>query len=381
MHNRISISWLSSVTLLVLIAFLIGACGGATEAPAASEPEEEAAAPAEEAAAEDGAATDAEEATGEPEVTDVSIRFSWVPQYQFAGYIVAEVNGYYDEVGLDVTLNGGGPEFPEVQMVAGGSDTFGTSWPDTIMIAHENDIDLVTLATFYQTSPSAYMVHADSGIEGVEDFVGKTVGVFYGGGLETEYRGMLAAEGIDASEISEVPGEYHLEPFISRRVDVWPVYATNEPNVARREGLEIDLIYARDHGVTMIGDALFTTEEFATNNPNTTRAFVEATLRGWNWAAENPEAAVELLEEYNSDLDHEQLTFEATEGYKLLTYGAGATCIGWNDATAWEAAQEMLVELGIIEEAMPLEAVMDNSYVADYYESQGVSCSDAAAAE
>jgi ABC-type nitrate/sulfonate/bicarbonate transport system substrate-binding protein len=317
-------------------------------------------------------------AAGEPEVTDVSIRFSWVPQYQFAGYIVAEVNGYYDEAGLDVTLNGGGPEFPEVQMVAGGSDDFGTSWPDTIMLAHENDIDLVTLATFYQTSPGAYMVHADSGIESVEDFAGKTIGVFYGGGLETEYRGLLAAAGIDQSEMEEVPGEFNLEPFISRRVDIWPVYITSEPHIARREGVEIDLILPRDYGVAMMGDSLFTTEEFATNNPNTTRAFVEATLRGWNWAAENPEEVITLLQEYNPELDTEQLTYEATEGYKLLTYGAGAECIGWNDAEAWQAEQELLVELGVIEETIPLDEIMNNSFVADYYESQGITCTDTA---
>jgi ABC-type nitrate/sulfonate/bicarbonate transport system substrate-binding protein len=35
------------------------------------------------------------------------------------------------------------------------------------------------------------MVHADSGIAGVEDFPGKTVAMYYGGGVETEYRAML----------------------------------------------------------------------------------------------------------------------------------------------------------------------------------------------
>ncbi len=357
--------FLTMLLLLLVSALVVAACGGTPEEAPAEE------APAEEAPAEEGETAAAD---GEPEVTEVSIRLSWIPQWQFAGYIVAEANGYYDEAGLDVTLNGGGPEFPEVQMVAGGSDTFGTSWPDTMLQSRENDINLVTLATFFQTSPVAYMVHADSGISGPEDFVGKSVAVFFGGGLESEYRGMMEAAGVNTDEITEVPGEFTLEPFISRRVDVWPVYATDQPNTVRNQGVEIDLIYARDYGVTMIGDSLFTTEEFASNNPNTTRAFVHASLRGWNWAAENPDEAVQIVSEYNPEVDADQLAFEAEQTIPLLQYGAGETCIGWNDLDVWQSQYDMLVELDVLEGTAELDEVVTNRYVESYYEDQGVAC-------
>jgi ABC-type nitrate/sulfonate/bicarbonate transport system substrate-binding protein len=359
------------------VVLVVTACGGGPEPATEPEAPSEDEAVTEEDTTDDESEADADTdsaAGGEPEVTDVSIRLSWVPQWQFAGYIVAEANGYYDEAGLNVTLNGGGPEFPEVQMVAGGSDDFGTSWPDSVLQARENDINLLTLATFFQTSPTAYMVHADSGIEGPEDFVGKSVAVFLGGGLESEYRGMMAATGVDTDEINEVPGEFNLEPFLSRRVDVWPVYATDQPNTVRNQGVEIDLIYARDFGVTMIGDSLFTTEEFATENPNTTQAVVSASLRGWNWAAENPEEAVEIVSEYNSEIDVDQLTFEAEETIPLLEYGVGETCIGLNDQDAWQSEYDMLVELGVLEGTAELEESFTNEFVEAYYAEQGVEC-------
>jgi NitT/TauT family transport system substrate-binding protein len=39
-----------------------------------------------------------------PEKTEVSVQLKWLPQAQFMGYYVAKEKGFYDEVGLDVTI-------------------------------------------------------------------------------------------------------------------------------------------------------------------------------------------------------------------------------------------------------------------------------------
>ncbi|MFQ3663738.1 MAG: ABC transporter substrate-binding protein, partial [Chloroflexaceae bacterium] len=111
-----------------------------------------------------------------PEIPRVSMRLQWFPQFQFAGYIVAKVKGYYNEAGLDVTLNPGGPDLVPLPLVAAGRDTFGSTGADTVLIAREQEIDAVALATWFQASPVGFMVHADSGIRGPEDFRGRTIG-------------------------------------------------------------------------------------------------------------------------------------------------------------------------------------------------------------
>lgn len=352
--------------LLVVGALILAACGGGAS-PAADSP------------APNGDGTNAAGDSTALEKTDISMRFQWIPQWQFAGYIVAEANGYYDDVGLNVTLNGGGPDFPTKQLVASGSDDFGTSWVDSMYLSEQRGVPLMALATFFQDSPTVYMVHADSGIETPADFAGKTVAVYYGGGEETEFMAMLREVGLDREEVNEVPGEFSLEPFFQRRIDVLPVYATDQPNIARSQGYDVHLIDARDYGVVMMGDVLFSTREFIEQHPNTTRAFVQATLRGWNWAAENPEEAVDIILEFNPELDRDQLLFEAEETIKLLRYGAGERCIGWSDRTAWETEEQMLLDLGILEEPTPYEDVANNTYVAEYYEEQGVDCTASAA--
>lgn len=313
-------------------------------------------------------------AAGQPEVRTVSMRLQWFPQYQFAGYIVALVKGYYDEAGLEVTLNPGGPDFVPLPLVASGADDFGSTGADTIFLARQRGIDVVALATWFQASPVAFMVHSDSGIDEPKDFEGKTVAVFYGDNVETEYRALLAAAGVDRTKINEVPGEFNLDPFLRRRIDVWPVYATDQPNLARQQGADVKLIVARDYGVMMMGDVLFATEAFVSRNPNTTRAFVHATLRGWDYAINHPDETVDLIAAYNAQLNREHLAFEATETITLLQAGAGATCPGWNDPAAWSAEQDLLLDLGVLDAAIPLDAAIQNQFVAAYYEGQGIIC-------
>lgn len=325
-----------------------------------------------------GAPPAAPAAEGAPEVRRVSMRLQWFPQYQFAGYIVALVKGYYAEAGLEVTLHPGGPDFVSLPLVAGGSDTFGSTGADTILIARERAIPVVALATWFQTSPVAFMVHADAGIETPADFAGRTVGMFYGDNVETEYRALLAAANVDRAQIRETPGDFNLAPFLSRRVDVWPVYATDQPNLARRAGADVRLIVARDYGVQLMGDVLFTTEEFARRNPNTVQAFVTATLRGWEYAIANLEETVALVAAYNQELDPEHLAFEGRETITLLRYGAGATCPGWNHRPAWEAQEQLLRDLDILTAPVAIDAAVDNRFVANYYAVQGVACPDAA---
>lgn len=318
--------------------------------------------------------TPATTADGVPEVRTVSMRLQWIPQYQFAGYIVAKVRGYYEEAGLDVSLHPGGPDFVPMPLVVSGSDTFGSTGADTIFLARQKGIEVVSLATIFQTSPVGFMVHQDSGIAGPKDFVGRTVGVFYGDNVETEYRALLAAVGVERKEINEVPAQFNMEPFLSRRVDVWPGYVTDQPDLARQQGADVDLIVARDYGVQLMGDVLFATEAFVENHPNTTRAFVHATLRGWEDALARPEETAALILEYNKQLSRSHLLFEAQETLPLVQYGVGEGCPGWNDLEAWEAEHDLLLELDLLTEPLPMREAVNNRFVAEYYQVRGKEC-------
>jgi ABC-type nitrate/sulfonate/bicarbonate transport system substrate-binding protein len=179
---------------------------------------------------------------------------------------------------------------------------------------------------------------------------------------------------VSRDAITEIPGDFSLAPFLERRADVWPIYATDQPDTARHQGADISLIFARDYGVQLMGDVLFTSGKFARENPNTVRAFVGATLRGWEYAISNPKESVDLIAAYNPDLDKSHLTFEATETIKLITYGAGKACPGYNSPAAWESEAKLLKDLAILKLSAKLDTSLNSTYVNDYYAGKGTKC-------
>ena len=53
----------------------------------------------------------------------MKLQLQWVPQSQFAGYFAARDLGFYEDVGLDVTIIDGGVDIVPVTVLdSGGSD-------------------------------------------------------------------------------------------------------------------------------------------------------------------------------------------------------------------------------------------------------------------
>ena len=89
---------------------------------------------------------------GTLEKTDVSIQLKWLPQAQFMGYYVALAKGYYDEVGLNVTVVPGGGDIGETTAVYSGQVDFGVTWVSNLIAANAAGMDLVEISQVFQRS-------------------------------------------------------------------------------------------------------------------------------------------------------------------------------------------------------------------------------------
>lgn len=89
---------------------------------------------------------------GTIEKTDVTIQLKWLPQAQFMGYYVAQAKGYYDEVGLKVTITPGGGDISETTAVNNGTVDFGVTWVANLTSANAGGMDLLEIAQVYQRS-------------------------------------------------------------------------------------------------------------------------------------------------------------------------------------------------------------------------------------
>jgi ABC-type nitrate/sulfonate/bicarbonate transport systems, periplasmic components len=161
----------------------------------------------------------------------LTLQLKWVTQAQFAGYFVAKDKGYYEAEGLDVEIKPGGPNIAPEQIIAGGGADVIVDWMGAALAAREKGVPLVNIAQPYKNAGLEIICPADSPIKKVEDFKGRTIGVwFYGNevpffalmnkyGLKTEG----AADGVKVLQQS-----FDVQPLIQKQADCIHVMTYNE---------------------------------------------------------------------------------------------------------------------------------------------------------
>lgn len=272
----------------------------------------------------------------------LTVRLKWLHQAQFAGFYAAKEKGFYRANNIDVILEPGGVDFPAVLTVSSGSDDFGVTGADQILLAREKGVPIVAVSVIYRTSPFCYFSLKESGITKPQDFVGKNIAVKLGGNEELTYRAMMKKAGIDTKTIKEIPVKYDMTPLFTGQVMAWPGYSINEPIVAQEMGRDVNFIWPSDYGVNLYADTLFTTEDMIRDDPDLVKRFVEATLKGWDYAIEHQDEAVAFTLKQSDKLKkgHESAMLKAS--VDLLR--PDDKPIGWMEKSKWEEVQSLLLE-------------------------------------
>src|SRR3954463_10013 len=83
------------------------------------------------------------------------IRFAlnWVPEPEFGGIYAAKESGTFAKNGLDVDIQPGGAGTPTWQLVATGKADFAVASADEVLIARQQNADVVAIFATYQTCP------------------------------------------------------------------------------------------------------------------------------------------------------------------------------------------------------------------------------------
>ena len=291
----------------------------------------------------------------------VTVRLKWFNQAQFAGFYVAKDKGFYQAVKLDVSIQPGGPDFPAIQMVAGGNEQFGVTSADQILVARSKGVPVVALAVLYRKSPFVLFSLKSSGIDSAAKFAGKKIGVKLGGNEELVYRAVLKKIGMSSQELTEIPVKFDLTPLFTGQVDVWPGYVINEVLVAREHGYDVNIIWPSDYGINPYADTLFTTEQMLHDHPDEVHRFVLATLKGWNEAVAHPDEAAQITVKQGDKLTYAHELAMMKASIPLLQ--PDSLPIGTMQPASWAALQNLLLEGGFLKHPLDLSKAYTTKYL------------------
>ena len=145
----------------------------------------------------------------------------------------------------------------------------------------------------------------------------------WGLGNEYEIKALLAKYNLPLDYLSE---DFTMDAFDTDASTLASAMTYNELGLVKNDydggyayGDKVGYIDMNDEGVAMLEDNIFCTKKFATENPNTVKAFLYASLKGWEYAVENPEEAAEICYEAGSSVSQDHQKYMADEVAKLVS--------------------------------------------------------------
>jgi NitT/TauT family transport system substrate-binding protein len=141
-------------------------------------------------------------------------------------------------------------------------------------------------------------------------------------------------------------------------------------------GAELEREYDRQADELLIGNYLdvygmtvVTNPGFAASNPETVRAFLRATARGWEAATNDPDRAIDALIARNAQLEHnrevEHMKFLASAEDLQFTEFVREAGWGHHDGSRWANLGETLAETDLLESAVDPDDAWTNEYLDD----------------
>ncbi|GAA0851762.1 ABC transporter substrate-binding protein [Streptosporangium amethystogenes subsp. fukuiense] len=292
-----------------------------------------------------------------PGTKNLSLQLAWLANVQSAGEIAADKLGYFKEVGLTVATRPGGPNANPIPLVAGGNSLVGITYAPALMLARSQDIPVRCFGAAMQKAPLAYFSLKSSGITSVSQYKGKKIGVQVGG--EPLLSALLRKNGLDLSDVELVKVGADTTPLITGQVDLFAAWVLNLQQLApaKEKGLNHQTLW--DNGVRIQSNYYIATEETLTNRRDELVAFLEAVSKGWAYAIDNPQQAVDMVAETAPGLQKKHELEEIKTLLPGFLYGPQTQQHGWGwmDKALWESALSEYQQLGVLKKPVSVDEI------------------------
>lgn len=267
----------------------------------------------------------------------------------FVGVYVAQEKGYFEAEGLDVTIEHSPGQGQHLQLLAAGKIQV-TTQDAAVLLQRRADpgLPLVAIALIGQRGQQAFAALKDSGMVTPKDWEGHLVG--YKGTPPPDLFALLHAAGADVNKVNLVNVGFDPRLLVEGKVDVYPLFKSNEPFLLRSWGYEIILWDAADYGVPTLGLTYVTSESYLQEHPEVLARFLRAALRGIDYAAQHPDEAVQSVLKYtgpetNPEHMRYMLETELKDAQSDVTRAHGW---GWQTQEQWQALADMLHQYDVL---------------------------------
>ncbi|MDO6585732.1 ABC transporter substrate-binding protein [Salipiger sp. 1_MG-2023] len=312
------------------------------------------------------AAVSATLATGAAAQDKVVFATNWLAQGGHGGFYQALADGTYEEFGLDVEIQQGGPQVNNRPMLAAGRIDFLQT--GNLLLSFDNvrnGIPTVVVAAYYEKDPQVLIAH-EGQYEGWDDLASAPEVLIGKDGQFSFWQWMTASQGFSDEQLR--PYGYNLAGFLNDEKMVQQGYATSEPLYAEKQGAPVDTFLLADQGWSTYASTIEARVEMVEDNPDLVQRFIDASTIGWyNYLYNDPSLGNAAIMEANPEMTAEGLAAEVDQLLALGIIGSGLQSelgIGAIDLDRVQAFYDTVVDAGILEEgSVDLSKVATDQFV------------------
>lgn len=291
----------------------------------------------------------------------INYRLKWLINASVAGDIFAQEGGFFAKHGLKVNVKPGGPEKDAIRELELGHAQFGVASADQVIRATEKGARVVVIAQLFQVNPLQWIYRSDTlALETLADLKGRKVGITYGGNDETIFRALLAKGNLKESDLSLSSVRYDYTPFLTKQVEVWPVYRNTQgiflSDKLTSAGESVSFFNPSDFGILFVANSVITTEKMMKKHPERVQRFRRALLAGWEAAVlpENRPKIIEAIARYDHDNDRATILRQLQSTSSMVKPAADFD-IGSIDREAWLQTEKIMLDQGLIKKPVNID--------------------------
>lgn len=289
----------------------------------------------------------------EPRTGKVSLIPLWIPQAQFAGYMMAREKGLYKAAGMDLEILRGGPDKSPIEYLETGRATFGVEWLPKCIKARAEGSEIVNIGQIIKDS--AYLIVCKKTMATLTPKSLNNRKLAHWVGI-IDLQPRVFFRKFDIS-MQIVPNYTSVNLLLTSAVDAISAMRYNEYHLILNSGYDPDdlVVYdLKDYGVNIPEDGLYCSEKTFDKYPGLCKRFVTASLRGWQYAFSNKEETLAVVmrearkAHTGANLAHQRWMLNSME--KLIRSENGEINEKLDKKT-YKYVSGVLTELGFIENA------------------------------
>jgi ABC-type nitrate/sulfonate/bicarbonate transport system substrate-binding protein len=332
---------------LLAVALIAAGCGSdkATPSVPSSSPT---------AAASPSAPTGSVAPSAAPTPATVRLALDWTPNTNHTGFFVARSKGWYRDAAVDLKILPYASATPETLLAAHQAEC-GISFQDALTFAAAKGADIVSVAAILQKTASAIGVLADAPFQRPRDLDGRTYAGFGYPNEVPTLKAVIRADGGSGEFTVATLDSAAYEALYSKRADFTIPFTAWEGVEAEQRGIKLRYFTFADYGFPEFYQVVLACDrQWLEKDPGAAARFVAATVRGFQLAAEQPNAGAALLVsenpgvfDANPALPRASQEFLAKGGYLLDAEGR----FGTQTLERWTEYSGFLFEQGLLTDA------------------------------